>query len=344
MSLAAVPQNLNVSQGNQQVYLAWDAQVGATSYQIQRSLDGVNYSNYATSTVNNYTDSTVALGTMYWYQAASVNASGTSGYSSQGQACPAPNGELSLYELRLRAQQRADRVESEFVTTTEWNYFIMQACYELYDLLIDVYEDYFMAPRARFVSTGSQFIYPLPNGSISFLDMNNNPFIAAPLYKLLGVDLGLNNANNAFVTMNKYNLIDRNNYVYPNTASAIYGVFNLRYRMLGTNIEFIPTPSANQPIQLLYAPRLPQLVKDTDLTTIGFSGWLQYVIIRAAKYALDKEESDTSKLDTEIVFLKGRIEESAMNRDAGQPDTISDVRQGGNWGNGGPMNGFKGGW
>jgi hypothetical protein len=49
---------------------------------------------------------------------------------------------------------------------------------------------------------------------------------------------------------------------------------------------------------------------------------------------LDKEESDTTKLDQELVFLKQRIEESAVNRDAGQPDTISNVRQGRDFGNG----------
>jgi hypothetical protein len=158
--------------------------------------------------------------------------------------------------------------------------------------------------------------------------------VAPPFYKLIGVDLALQNASNGFVTINKFNFIDRNRFVYPNTASTIYGVFNLRYRLMGGNIEFIPTPSGNQQIRLWYVPRLKQLLQDGDITTTGISGWLQYVIVRAAKYALDKEESDTSKLDAELAFLKGRIEESANNRDAGQPDTISDVRN----------NGFGGGW
>jgi hypothetical protein len=76
-----------------------------------------------------------------------------------------------------------------------------------------------------------------------------------------------------------------------------------------------------------YAPRLPALLKYTDLTTLGYSGWLEYVITRAAKYALDKEEgSDTSKLDAEILYLKTRIEQAASNRDIGEPDSISETR------------------
>lgn len=164
------------------------------------------------------------------------------------------------------------------------------------------------------------------------------------MYKLLGVDLALQNANNAYVTIDKFNFSDRNRFVFPNTASTIYGVFNLRYRVMGNNIQFIPTPSAGQSIRLWYVPRLKALLADTDTTDIGISGWIEYVIVRAAKYALDKEESDTSKLDQQILFLKSRIEESAANRDAGQPDTISDTRStgGSGWGTGGFGSGFNG--
>ena len=106
---------------------------------------------------------------------------------------------------------------------------------------------------------------------------------------------------------------------------------------MGKNIEFIPTPSASQVVRLWYIPRLIELLLETDTTDTGISGWIEYVIVRAAKYALDKEESDTSKLDQELMFLNKRIEESAANRDAANPDTISDSRR--NYGNG-----FSGGW
>lgn len=344
MAIPSTPTNFTVQQANQEIYISWNISAGATGYQVQRSLDGITYVNYATPTIPNYLDTAVTIGVQYWYQVASVNISGTSTFSVPQYEIPTPTAEMSLYGLRKASQQRADRVNSNFVTTSEWNFFIDQAMYELYDLLIDVYEDYFMAPRARFSVIGNQFIYPLPNGLLTYQGVDNANFIAAPFYKLLGVDLALSNAQNAFVTVSKYNFIDRNNYVYPNSNSTIYGVFNLQYRMMGTNIEFIPTPTSGQVIQLDYIPRLPALLKDTDITTIGFSGWLQYVIIRAAKYALDKEESDTMKLDEELAYLKGRIESSANNRDAGQPDKVSDVRRGTNYGGNGPFNGFKGGW
>ena len=331
MAVPSVPTGFYVSQGNRETFLGWDLTPTATSYQIQRSTDGVNYSNLATSTTNSYTDVAVTIGNLYYYQVAGINLSGTGAFTAPLSITPAPTAEMSLGELRLRAQERADRVNSQFVTTPEWNFFINQSLYELYDLLIDVYNDYFMAPYASFLTNTTQFQFPLPDGNTLFLDQSGNSFKAAPFYKLLGVDLALNTSANGYVTVNKFMWADRNTFVYPNTASTIYGVFNLQYRLMGSNINFIPTPSANQLIRLSYIPRLPQLLADTDLTNLGFSGWLQYAIIRAAKYALDKEESDTSKLDAELLYLKQRIEESAINRDADQPDRITNIRQNGSW-------------
>jgi hypothetical protein len=221
--------------------------------------------------------------------------------------------------------------------------------FELYDLLVSLTEDYFISTPAQFTASGNQFIFPLPDGVTSFQNGLNPSitFVPRAAYKLIGVDLALNNASNAFVTVNKFNFADRNNFVYPNTASTIYGVFNLRYRLIGTSsIEFIPTPSGNQQIRLWYVPRLQQLLLDTDVTDMSISGWIEYVIVKAAYYALAKEESDTSNMEKQLASLKMRIEEAASNRDQGNPNTISDSRRSGPWGNGwsGGNNGAIGGF
>ncbi len=338
------PQGLDAEQADGNILLTWQGSLGSLSYQIQRSTDGVNFSNLAAAGVTTqYIDALPGIGIMYYYQVAGVNATGTGVYSSIVKMVAAPPAEMSLYELRLRSQQTADRVASDFVTTSEWNAFTRLSMYELYDLLITSYEDYNVAPFVYINTNGSIQNYLLPDGVTNFLGNVSDGTTGSPalaFYKLSGVDLGVNTSNNAWVTLNRYDYIDRNAYVYPNSTSTIYGVYNTRYRIMGNSINFIPTPAGNQQIRLSYQPRLPGLLSDTDITTIGFSGWL-----RNAKYALDKEEgSDTSKLDSEILFLKTRIEESAQNRDVGQPDTISDTRKdsvyGGGWGSGGG----QGGW
>lgn len=343
------PQGLDTQQSDGNILLTWKGSLGSTSYQIQRSTDGVNFSNLATiGVVQQYIDALPGIGIKYYYQIAGVNVAGTSVYSSIASIVAAPPSEMSLGELRLRSQQTADRVASDFVTDSEWNAFIRIGMYELYDLLITSYEDYNVAPYVYINTNGSVMNYELPNGVTNFLGGINNSNSGDPaqsFYKLAGVDLGVNTSNNAWVTLNRYDYIDRNAYVYPNSTSTIYGVYNMRYRIMGNSINFIPTPSGNQQIRLTYQPRLKGMLADTDLTTIGYSGWLRYVIVRSAKYALDKEETDTTKLTEELLFLKQRIEQSAQNRDVGQPDTISETRKdsvygGTGWGQGGG----QGGW
>jgi len=346
--IPSIPQNFNVQTANQQNLVSWSLSVGATSYIIQRSLDNVTYSTIATVTgsplATSYLDTAVTVGTQYYYQVAAAIGSNQSLYTQPQAVVPTQSGEMSLGAIRLKAQQRADRVNSNFVSLTEWNGYINQAMFELYDLLITTYEDYSVATPVTFTTDGTNFLYPLPSGTNSFNNpLTNTTFTPNAFYKLLGVDLAVNNANNAYVTINKFNFADRNKFIYPNSASTIYGVFNMQYRVIGKNIEFIPTPSAGQSIRLWYIPRLTELLQDTDVTDIGISGWIEYVIVKAAYYALTKEESDTQSLVMQLVALTKRIEESASNRDAGMPDTISNVSMN-NFSNGRNGNGSIGGF
>ncbi len=333
MTVPYQPQNAAAEQADGNILLTWSASYGATGYQIQRSTDGINFTNLATvGQTTQYVDSLPGISIMYYYQIAATNSSGTSTYSSIVQMVAAPPSEMSLYELRLRAQQTADRVNDTFVSTTEWNAFIRLAMYELYDLLITAYEDYFNQQIVFINTNGTIQNYPLPDGVDNYLGgtFPNTPNgVPAPaFYKLAGVDLGINTANNAWVTLLRFDFIERNKYVYPNSTSTIYGVYNMRYRLMGNYMNIIPTPAGNQQLRVWYSPRLSALLEDQNTTTIGYSGWLRYPIVRAAKYALDKEEgTDTSKMDQELVFLKARIEETSQARDLGIANTISPVRQ-----------------
>lgn len=253
---------------------------------------------------------------------------------------------VTLGGLMTDVRDRADMLPQSYTpATTNSNLFVSdqqlikyinRSMLELYDLLITVYEDYYVAPRLVFNTDGTTQQYALPNGT--------NYSAAPALYKLFGVDLGLDNSNNALVTLKKFNFIDRNSYVFPQLNSTFLGVFNLRFRLVGGTLMFIPTPSANQNVGLWYFPQLPELaaVADTLDTNMSMSGWDEYIIIDAAMKCAKKEESFdlVQSLAADKAAMKQRIEESATNRDAGQPDTISDTRSratgwDGPWGSGG---------
>lgn len=332
MSVPYQPQNLTAEQADGNILLSWSGSLGATGYTVQRSTDGINFTDLEDlGLVVQYVDELPGVGIVYYYQVCAFNGDGDSTYSSIVSMVAAPPSEMSLGELRLRAQQTADRVGSQFVIQSEWNAFLRLAMYELYDLLITSYEDLFASQYVFINTDGTTQNYAVPDGATNYLGgvyggASGDP--AQAFYKLAGMDLGINTSNNAWVTLLKFDFIERNKYVYPNSTSTIYGVYNMRYRLMGNYVNIIPTPAGNQQIRMWYSPKLPALLKDNDLTTLGYSGWLRYPIVRAAKYALDKEEgSDTSKLSEELVFLKQRIEQTAQNRDAGVPDTISNTRQ-----------------
>ncbi len=343
MAAPATPSGYYLQSYNQQNYLLWSQVASATSYSVKRSTDNITYTEIATPTTFYYLDTAVTEGTQYWYKIAATNSDGTSDYTLSQDCVPTETSEMSLAQARLYAQQRADRVNSNFVTLPEWNLYINQAMMELYDLLITTYEDYGIAAPAAFYTDGSTNLYSLPNGTLTFKDTNGADFVADPFYKLRGVDLGVNTGPNGWVTMKKFTFNDRNKYFYPNSASTIYGVFNAQYRLMGNKIMFIPVPSSGQPIRLWYIPRLPYLLQETDMTSISISGWVEYIVVEAAIKAIMKEEGDISALQMQKDALITRITAAAHNRDANEPDHIADTRNNGPWGFQGPTSGGFGG-
>lgn len=155
-------------------------------------------------------------------------------------------GTVTLGGIRIQVQQRADMVNSNFISTPEWNSYINNSYKELYDLLISAYgNNYYVAPALQFQTDGSTFLYPLPNGTL----YSNAP----AFYKLLGVDLALATSLDSFVAIQNFNFSDRNRYAVPNFQS-FYGVTNLRYRLQGNSLWLTPIPAAGQTIQIWYIP------------------------------------------------------------------------------------------
>ena len=340
-SLSSQPSNVILSTGNAANFLTWDITGGATSYTIQRSTDGVNFTTAGNPSVNNFLDTSVTVGTTYYYRVASVNSSGTSGYSPSYplNITPCLPGQINLGYLRYQAQLQADKLNSQFLTTDEWNFNIQQSAFELYDILVTKYgDDFFLAPPYVFSTTGAPS-YPLPDGSSNFI--NSLSQTAPRVYKLIGVDCGVSTGNQAFVTLPRYNFIDRNKFVYPQLQANALGVFNLSYRQMDNNLMFIPRPAGGQSIQVWYVPTMTQMLQDTDMLPFSISGWSEYVIVDAAMKALIKEESfeQAAGMAARKAALMERIETTAANRDIGQPNTVSDTRANTGFGSSGGFGG-----
>lgn len=270
----------------------------------------------------------VTTANQYFYQVAASNADGTSAYTGPQAIIICLPGQECLGNIRLYAQQRSDMVNSQFVTTTEWNRYITESRKELYDILIQKFgDDYYMKTPYCFITTGVDQLYSLPDGvnQISALNASGDVTPALPFYKLLLCEVALNpNDPNSWVTLRKYMRIQQNLWNYPNVYT-FRGVTNLRYRLTGDNIQLVPQTQANQFVRIWYAARPKALLFDTDIVD-GISGWEQYVVVDAARKALIKEETDVMDITNEKQALLIRINEAAENRDIGEPETVSDSK------------------
>lgn len=238
---------------------------------------------------------------------------------------PTP-GTVTLLSVRTQVRQRADMVNSQFCSDAELNGFISGSYKELYDLLISSYgNDYSVATPVTFQTDGTNDKYSLPDGTL---------YSGAPaFYKLLGVDLQVQGASGAWLTLKPFAFAERNRFS-PYGIQSLFSSAVLRYRLLGNQIWFTPLPQSGLTVQLWYIPEPSTLSADAD-TFDGISGWEEYVVIDAAIKAMQKEESDVSVLMAQKQAIGKRIEAMAESRDPGSPATVVDTRTtavGGIWG------------
>ena len=344
--MAAIPTLVTLQTGNGQNLLTWNFVPGATGYTVQRCTDGVTFVTVASPTLNFYTDSAAIVGTAYFYQVSASTAPTTYVASYPASITPCLPGQINLGYLRYNAQLRADKLNSPYLTTDEWNWNINQSATELYDILVTHYgEDYFFAPPLNIAMTGAAS-YPVPDGAL---------YSAAPaLYKLNGIDANVSGAaggpNAGWIPLGRSNWSDRDRYTtFPGQAGALNNVYQMSYRTMGNQIYFFPA-NQNMLVRIWYVPMLAQMLLDTDMLPFSISGWSEFVIVDAAIKAMDKEESfeKSAALMQKKMGLIERIETSAMNRDAGQPNAVSNIRATtgdvgfSDWGNGFGGGGFGG--
>ena len=275
---------------------------------------------------------------------------------------------VSLSELRQLTRQRADNENSQFVTDTELTRYLNNSWGELYNLIIENFnEDYFTTSHSFSLTSGTDS-YSLPSD----------------FYKMRGVDLVVTSTES--VPLRRYNWAERTR------NSVTVRARDYRYRIQKGSIIFTPLPSTNDSIKIFYIPdprklesvtpsgvtrgttttytvsshsfvaddvvnvsgfladdynsqQTVQSVTSTtivtdlnssalsDPTLIGtvesvfdfYSGWDEYVIIDSAIKILIKEEADVTALLLQKNQMRERIITESQNRDAGEPQTVTDV-------------------
>lgn len=119
-------------------------------------------------------------------------------------------------------------------------------------MLVAAYgNDYHIANIWQFNLSNAQS-YPVPDGTPAFTDVTGA--VAKKFYKLTGLDLQYSSAPNGWVTLRRFEWIERNKFAFPNTTTNWSGFTNLRYTLHGNAIYVIPVPSSGQLVQAHYVP------------------------------------------------------------------------------------------
>lgn len=231
-----------------------------------------------------------------------------------------PVGATTFGAIKEKAIQRADMVNSNFISTSEWDAMTNASLQQLHEKLIEAYgSDYYVQLSADITTDGQEDAYDLPED----------------FFKLLGVDLQIFPSSGApnigWVTIWRFNFAQRNQWTLPNLLTA-WGRTNLKYRIRGSEIWFQPLPAGGQTLRLWYAPAFTPCTDDADEVN-AINGWEEWAVNDIAMKALTKEESDLSGVMALQQVQNDRLASIIENRDAAAPATVVDVyRVNGGWG------------
>ena len=106
-----------------------------------------------------------------------------------------------LSDMITQARQRADMVNSNFVSDSELTGYLNEANLELYDLLTTKFADEYFHTYDLITIGSASNIYALPKD----------------FYKLKGVEIASDASNNRFITIVPYMFNERNRYAYNNS-------------------------------------------------------------------------------------------------------------------------------
>jgi hypothetical protein len=211
---------------------------------------------------------------------------------------------ITVADIQTRARQKADLVNSNFISATELLAYVNEAYFNFYDLIVQSFEDYNLTgPTSFSINSGS-----------------NTSTLPSDFYKLVGVDRSLGGGN--YYSMTRFSWSKRNKYsrsFYSGTRSS-----RLMYRITGNNLLVTPELEAPGDYQLWYVPLATAKTSTSD-TIERYNGFEELIVIDTAIKMLGKEESDVSLLLLERKRQEERLNKMLIDRDIANADCIEDA-------------------
>lgn len=214
--------------------------------------------------------------------------------------------QLVQADLRARALQRADMVNSDFVTTAELDYYLDSAWREFYGMCVSRFEGLFVA-YGDITTTAGVWEYSLPSA-----------FRKLKLIQLLRGDGKWDRSLRRSDWRDIETLAPQGMRGTP----IHYVLFIDPIVARANRILLTPTPDAAYTLRVRYVPN----VQLTDMLSSAASSipaaWDEFIVLVAAIKMKDKEESDCWVLNQELQRLTDQIIRDLQPMDESEPAQV----------------------
>jgi hypothetical protein len=216
----------------------------------------------------------------------------------------------TLATIRTRCRQRADKVNSTFVTDAELNELINQALSELHGILVTHFQDYVLTTSSLTITAG-----------VEYTALPTTFFKSLAIFKLEGTQR---------YRLERFNIDDLAPFSEALWLSSNTGSIS-SYRIAGDRVYWYPKPVATTTAEIWFVPQIVRLSADGDVVGVQLvDGWEEFVVNDVALKIRLKEDGDAQPhMIMKQEFIK-RLEIEAANRDAGRPFTVVDTNK--DWG------------
>jgi hypothetical protein len=214
----------------------------------------------------------------------------------------------TLLQLRTRARQLADMVNSQFVSDAELTSMVNASYQELYDLVLETDQGLYVSDSTFTLTTSDSGRYSIP----------------ATVYKVCGIDYQV---GSEYLPLQLFQWAERG--LRNRSALRLRDRNGLQYRLVGNYIQLDPSDNSAGSYKLWYTPALTLLSADSDAidTWVSRAGWEEYIAIDCALKMKEKEESDTSGLQRMKDRMALRVVNAGSNRNVGDTIRVSDSRR-----------------
>ncbi len=209
-----------------------------------------------------------------------------------------------LAAMRQRTDNESTSAEDRF-PDAECLSYLQRAVNSYWRIMVESRAGNYQVATTSVTTVAGQSVYPLE----------------AEFYRLLNV--------NATVDGHKDWLLpfDENERASLSDGAQGWSGRLFRYSLVGSNIEFLPTPGAAYVVEVRYVPDPPVLDLGSSFDCVNGDG-VNYIVDSASKFMSDKDEDYelSAMLGASIAELRTALMGSLPNRDQNYPPRIQNVR------------------